>query len=118
MLFKIGTVQELNQCKAELPQAVITELLGDLTNLDHEYGADRDWMEYGGYVVIIDSADDLPELMEIVNIEEYPCEWVGILDGGYISVFYLFNNEFGISVLMPAILAPDAVKREMEAMRK
>ena len=118
MLFKIGTVQELNQCKAQLPQVLMTELMGDLTTLDQEYGEDRDWTEYGGYVVVIDSADDLPELREIVNMEEYPCEWVGSLNGGYLSVFYLFNNEFGISVLMPAELAPDAVLKELEVTRK
>lgn len=116
MLYKIGTLKELDAADLDLPQDVLTELTRDLAILDGEYGADRDWMETGGYSAIIETRNDLTEFAKIVDYIHHPCEWATRLgrNSGWLSALFLFGNEFSIMAFMPIDVAPTAILKDLE----
>lgn len=115
MLFKYGTTCEVYESASRFPDAVFTELLTGAVVLDSEYGEERDYHESGGYSVVIETADDLSALREIVNIDSRPCEWATIISSsGFISALYIFNNDYSIMVFMPQAIAPQAILNELE----
>ena len=115
MLFKYGTTREVYESADRFPDEVFTELLTGAVVLDSEYGEDRDYYESGGYSVVIETADDLPALREIVNIDSRPCEWATRLgSSGFISALYIFSNDYSIMVFMPQAIAPQAILNELE----
>ena len=115
MLFKYGTTREVYKSASRFPDAVFTELLTGAVVLDSEYGEERDYYESGGYSVVIETADDLPALREIVNIDSRPCEWATrISSSGFISALYIFSNDYSIMVFMPQAIAPQAILNELE----
>ena len=114
MLYKLGTVRELASLPLELPEKAKTELYTSLLVLDSEYGKDRDYnKDDGGYVLIAESAADLPALKENLDYESHPCEWA-TRQGSYLSALYILTNDFAIMVFMPVAAAPEAILKELE----
>ena len=115
MLFRYGTTREVYESAVRFPDEVFTELLTGAVVLDSEYGEDRDYYETGGYSIVIETADDLPLLREIVNIDTCPCEWATRLgSSGFISALYIFSNDYSIIVFMPQPIAPQSILNELE----
>lgn len=115
MLFKYGTTREVYESASRFPKEVFTELLTGATVLDEEYGEDRDYTETGGYSVVVEEADDLSSLREIVNIATHPCEWaIRLGTSGFISSFYVFNNDFSIMLFIPESIAPPSITDEIQ----
>lgn len=116
MLHKIGTLKELDATELTLPECVLTELTRDIAILDCEYGETRNWRESGGYSVVVETAEDLPEFAKIVDVERRPCEWATRLgrNSGWLSALFLFGDDYAIMAFMPVAIAPKAVLADLE----
>lgn len=116
MLYKIGTQAELAALGIQLPDPTYTELYTSVMILDSEYGENRNYMESGGYSVVLESKEDLPELKRIVDYDAHPCEWATRISGncGYLSALYLMNDDYAIMAFMPIDIAPDAILKDLE----
>ena len=84
--------------------------------LEAEYGADRDYLQVGGYSLLFDSADDLAQFKSIIDYDTHPCEWAlrESRNSGYLSALYIMNNDFSIMVFMPLAVAPTAILADLE----
>ena len=87
-------------------KAIITELIN---TLDSEYGADRKLTDDGGYVLYLTKNDNIEEALKEIDIDlgKNAPEYMDII-GEYISVLFLFNNEYGVNVFMPKKVAPQS----------
>ena len=103
MLYQIGTMDELSKMAIKLPEAVMADLVRSTAALDREYGAARDYLTRGGYSLIVVSEDDLDQLKQIIDYDTHPCEWVSeIVNSRYFSVVYVRNDDYTITVYIPA----------------
>lgn len=114
MLYKLGTLKELDATGLSLPECVRTELTRDLAILDCEYGAARNWQESGGYSVVLDAKQDLTELAEIIDYSTHPCEWATRLGSGWMSSLFLLGDDYAIVAFMPIAIAPNVILADLE----
>lgn len=116
MLYRIGTQKEIPSMRSKLPKCAIAELYRCTATLDIEYGAERNYLESGGYTLILEEAKDLAELRKIINCDTHPCEWANRIGeaGEFVSALYLLNDDFSVVVLLPTIIAPDAILNDLE----
>lgn len=115
MLYKFGTTDEVYTCTATFPTEVLTELIVGCSVLDSEYGEDRDYLNVGGYSIVIETLDDLPAVKSILDYESHPCEWATRLGrSGYLSALYIMNDDFSIVLFMPIAIAPAVILNELE----
>lgn len=116
MLYRIGTTQEADSLCSQLPPAAAEKLLRSISLIDAWYGSARDYLEVGGYSILIDSVKDIAELKAIVDIDNHPCKWCSRIDenGEYLYVIYLMNDDFTITVFMPIAIAPDSIIKDLE----
>ena len=116
MLYRIGTTQEADSLCSQLPPAVAEKLLRSISLLDAWYDSPRDYLEIGGYSILIETTEDISELKTIIGIDNHPCEWCSRIadDGEYLYAIYLLNNEFTITVFMPTAIAPDSIMKDLE----
>lgn len=128
-MYKIGTTAELEALQSELETKlqplvenqknilfIMQALHIGLTLLDKHYGAERNWEEEGGYVVLFTepTQDDNPELLSL--LEQYnqnpSCLELsrtlatvqtedGIMD--WMSEVYLIGTEYGITIVRPRL---------------
>ena len=116
MLYRIGTQKEIPSICSKLPECAIAELCRCTTTLDIEYGAERNYLEAGGYTLILEETKDLKELRKIINYDTHPCEWANRIGeaGEFISALYLLNDDFSVVVLLPTVIAPNAILNDLE----
>ena len=115
MLYRIGTVRELQ--KLSLPEIVHREILRCTEILDREYGAERNYLESGGYTFFAETKEDVEKVREIIDFERHPCEWADwlfSLKQLYVSALYLMNDDYSIVVIMPLEVTPLVIQKEME----
>ena len=75
MTYRVGTyVEAVNICHM-FPDCVQEELLRCAAVLDREYGADRDYLEIGGYVLIAETAEDVQSIKAVVDYNNHLCEY-------------------------------------------
>ena len=113
MLYRIGTMAELPDIVFNVPEAILSDLVIITATLDQEYGAGRDYFSSGGYSVIIESEDDLPQLKQIIDYDVRPCEWVE-KHRGFFSVLYLRNDDYFLNIYIPADLIHIINQSELE----
>ena len=115
MLYRIGTEKEIPLLSSHFPDRVIEEVLAGAVVRDSEYGADRDYTNIGGYSIIIETSEDIPQLKAILDYEHHPCEWATrIGNTGYVSALFILNDDYTIDVFMPLAIAPEAIIKELE----
>lgn len=116
MLYRIGTKQEADSLRSQLPPAVAEKLLRSISLLDAWYGSARDYLEVGGYSILIEEVEDIAELKTIIDIDNHPCEWCSRVssDGEYLYAIYLMNDDFTITVFMPTAIAPYSIIKDLE----
>ena len=114
MFYRIGTVKEMRPLYDRFREVVTDKLYYCTKVLDDIYGADRDYLQSGGYSLIAETADDLSGMREIIDFDTHPCEWVDRLDAEYLSALYLLNDDFSVVVFMPIAIAPTALLSELE----
>jgi hypothetical protein len=122
-LIKAGTVEELAQFEGTIERDVYDVALRIVTILDKTYGAGRDVDNGdGGFVVIVENIQDMSLIEQrYVKLDENRHEAVDAVKckkRTYINAFFLCSNEFGINVLMPMDLAPQALLRELSQKMK
>lgn len=114
MLYTIGTTAEIPTLPSDLPEKLRTEIFQGLVVLDCEYGADRNYLESGGYSIIAETKEDISKFTAI-NLETRQPEWVTwIGTTGHISSLYILNDDFSIMAYMPASIMPDIIRKELE----
>ena len=113
MLYKIGTMAELPALPCTIPEPAYTNLVTSLVVLDAEYGEARNYMEEGGYCLIIETADDLPAFKNTIDYEAHPCEWA-TRQGDYVTALYILSNDYAVMVFAPLDIAPQAILVELE----
>ena len=114
MLYRIGTVKEIDAIRNKFPEAVIEQLHYCTKTLDDDYGADRDYLQSGGYSLLAENEQDLVNIKPIIDFDNHPCEWADCLDGGYLSALYLMNDDYSIVVFMPIAIAPPTILSDLE----
>lgn len=116
MLYRVGKTAELPAIRSRLPERVYSEVLRGVAILDAEYGTERDYLQRGGYSVIVETEEDLLEFGKIMDFDTHPCEWATVIGRGtgFLSALFLLNDDFSIMVYMPQSVAPAAILRELE----
>jgi len=116
LLLRIGTQREIPFLQAGLPESVAKEVLRSVSVLDAEYGAERNYLESGGYTLILEEANDLAELRRIIDYDTHPCEWATRIGeaGEFVSALYLLNDDFSVVVFLPTAIAPDTILNDLE----
>jgi hypothetical protein len=111
MIYRLGTGREVLSLREKLLPDVYDELAYQLAILDSNYGADRDYYESGGYAVVAETdADLLAVKAQIIDYENYPCEWSSQLnDSGYIFAIYVLNDDYSLSLFMPKVITPQEI---------
>ena len=115
MLYRIGTGKELDHLPNKLPSEVISAIQTEIALLDDIYGKERNYLESGGYLLLVESKEDLVELRSIIDYETHPVEWITRLETehSYLSALFLMNDDFAITVYLPADIAPDILLSEL-----
>ena len=75
MLYRIGTQREIPSLRSKVLECVTKELLRCIATLDREYGADRNYMESGGYALVAETAGDIRAIQSTIDYDTHPCEW-------------------------------------------
>ena len=109
MLHIIGTMKEAHLLQNNLHKDVFAKLCEHISTLEQYYGADRNYWEEGGYVLLAETNEDLQQAKEYIDFTQHPYEWADLIskESGYISVLYLANNEYTITLFLPQNIAPD-----------
>ena len=114
MLYRIGAVKEIEFIRTEFPAEVMRKLYHCTAILDEAYGANRNYLQSGGYSLIAETNDDISGIREIIDFDTHPCEWADRLDGDFLSALYLLNDDYSIVVFMPIAIAPPTLLSELE----
>lgn len=114
MLYTIGTTAEIPTLPSHLPEKLVTEIFQGLVILDCEYGVDRNYLEIGGYSILLEENEDISQFT-LIDLESRQPEWATWIGStGYISALYILNNDFSIMVYMPAAIMPEIIRKELE----
>lgn len=113
MLYTIGTTAEIPTLPSDLPEKLRTEIFQGLVVLDCEYGADRNYLESGGYSIIAETKEDISNFTAI-NLETRQPEWATRISTDYISSLYILNDDFSIMAYMPSNIMPNIIRKELE----
>lgn len=115
MLYRIGTVKEIRPLYDKFHEDVIAQMYHCTKVLDDIYGAERNYLQSGGYSLIAETLEDVSAIQKkIIDFDTHPCEWADPLGGDYLSALYLLNDDFSIVVFMPIAIAPPALLSELE----
>ena len=115
MLYTIGTTSEIPSLPSHLPEKLVTEIFQGLVILDAEYGSDRNYLQTGGYSILAETPEDISKLAPTLDLHTRPPEWATwIGTTGYVSMLYIFNNDFSIMVYIPANIMPKIIRKELE----
>ena len=111
----LGTTKECAALVGKLPQQVIGEIVRELSMLDSDYGAERNYFDVGGFTLVADTEKDLCKARDLFDDRWHYCEWATrIGDSGYISALYLLNNEFSIMLYTKESLANEDILENLE----
>lgn len=115
MFLRIGTLKGVGEHTGDLPSAVFTEVARTVEILDREYGEGRDYSESGGYVIYADCDDDLKKLSEVIDFKNHPFEEARLIgkERRFVSVLFLMNDDYSVTVILPARLAPKEILEEL-----
>ena len=113
MVYKVGTVAELDGLALNIPQAVIDAMRNELVLLDYAYGATRNVdNEDGGFVLYCTPGTTLSELRDCFNPEGRVFEWVERINSEppYCSSLYIVTNDYAVELFMAIDDVPDCIK--------
>ncbi len=103
MLYIVGTQKEMEKLEGILPKDIFAEVTRIAQILDENYGADRDVFNGdGGSICILEEESDVGELNERneVDLAEVTPEFCTKISEGWLNALILFNNEFGINIIL------------------
>ena len=110
-MYKFGTVKELNSVDMPVPEKVYQEALNIATMLDEQFSAERDVEDdEGGFIFIaLDNSDLTYFKKNYVELNSELLEYVLPVDD-YFNAFYLYGYDYGVSLFLPASIAPEFMK--------
>ena len=114
MLYRIGTVKEIDAIEEKFPREIVNKLYHCTSVLDEAYGADRDYLQSGGYSLLAENEQDLVGIKPIIDFDTHPCEWADPVGKEHLSALYLLNDNFSIVIFMPINIAPPELLSELE----
>lgn len=114
MICKIGTKQELSTHSLNFSKTVLDKIFSYVEILDDEYGYDRNYLESGGYVMVLETMEDILSADNIIDFKDRVCELVEIVDDDYLSALYLLGDDYAIVVIMPLDIAPEYIFNQIE----
>ncbi len=97
MLYKIKTIEDIQNIEPVYPRYVVDEARRIAEILDMNYN--NSGMD-GGYIVLLEDEADTEELKEHIDYSTEPIELLKIIDD-YVSLLFLPATEYSISVIMP-----------------
>jgi hypothetical protein len=106
-MIKLGTEKELLKI-SNLNKTMQKSIQSDIKILDENYGINRDIdKDLGGYVVILDVAEDITELNKSIklSIKEDIFEYAIIVDN-YIKALYILSSDFAVVLYIRKSIAP------------
>lgn len=106
MLFIIGNRDGLFKAQSHISQDIFIKIFDDITIMDAIYGEHRDYLSAGGYSLVVQTEQDLLTVLKIFDYRAHPFEWTEKVTDDYISVLYVFNNDFSITIYMPLSICP------------
>lgn len=116
MIYKLGTVEEVNKLSTILDREVFSNALVVAEILDESYGERDIYCDMGGYIVIVETVADLKEYRKtfdyIAEISEYSGEIQG--EEIWLQVLYVVSSDFGITLFLPKKIAPDELIDRLE----
>jgi hypothetical protein len=118
MLIKAGTVKELAKFERMMNRDLYLAALRIVKILDEVYGAERDVDDGdGGFVLVAENVQDVEVInRRYENLDRNAYEAVDAVNcesGILINAFFLHNNEFGVNILMPLEITPEALLRDL-----
>lgn len=87
--------------------------------LDTEYGANRNYNNDGGYVIVVEKLEDFNEMKKNTHIDcdeviaEYVDKIVCSNEEVYTNSLILCNNDYAITLIIPMELTPQNLKDYM-----
>lgn len=117
-MIQIAYLRESDKIKT-MQKEVQGAIKGVLEILDIEYGADRNYKNYGGYVVIIEKQEDFKELRNKGYIDcetiipEYADKVVCNNGDIYVNALIICNSDYTISLIIPLELTPQNLRKYM-----
>lgn len=107
---KFISVKDLNS--VYLPITLQKSIFETLQILDNCYGKNRTDEQLGGYVLIVESNEDLSSLKDIFKepIESVMPEIVQRVDNNYIKALYILSSDFSVTIIFPIEISPHILK--------
>lgn len=101
-----------------LPSEVAAKALEIVTILDDNYGEERAVEhDLGGYVLIVEVAEDIETIKELTDLEDILPEYVDLItcENGesYTCSLMLLSGDYSISLLIPLSLTPKELLEHM-----
>lgn len=115
---ELAYLSEMEQVKS-LPEEVQKIIEGILQVLDSEYGADREYEDDGGYIVVVEKEEDFQVIKDKIYIDcdsiipEYTDKVISNSGKNYTNSLILCNNDYSISIIIPEELTPQNLKDYM-----
>lgn len=114
MLYRVGTKEEIPILVGRIPDRVLEEIVRGTAILSADYGEKRNYLESGGYSLILDKSEDFLAVWEIID-SDYPFEWATrIGKTEWASVLYVLNNDFSLVLYAPVAILPTNILDELE----
>jgi hypothetical protein len=106
-MIKIAHVEEAKRLQS-LPQEVVEVVEGIAEILDRDYGVDREVDCDGGYILVLEAAEELEQLKEIyIDLDEVIAEYTDLImvEGGEnFTNTLILANDYSISLILPISL--------------
>lgn len=106
MLYIIGNYDDLFKAQSDIPQDVFIKIFEDINLMDAIYGKHRNYLSAGGYSLVAQTKQDLLTVLKIFDYRAHSFEWVEKITDNYVSVIYVFNNDFSVKLYLPISVCP------------
>ena len=114
MIYKIGNLADM-KALPEMNQGIFEVIHSYASVLTKVYGANRNIdLDDGGYILYVERYSKGTELKKYFDYTQHTIEYFDILEDGYVSVTYLLNNEFAVTLVMAIDDLPKEIKKELE----
>lgn len=117
-MIKIAHKREEGLLK-NIPVEVSAKAMEIATVLDDNYGEERAVEhDLGGYVLILEVAEDVETIKELINLEDILPEYVDLITcsngSKYTNSLMLLSSDYIVSLLIPLELTPKELLMQME----
>lgn len=114
---KITCLKEVEKV-AKYPKEVVEEVSKSAQILEEEYGEDRDNEDLGGYILVVETEEELQELkLQNIYVDEDIAEYVEeiLVDGeiAFTNSLILLGSDFAVILIIPINITPKNLIMQM-----